>query len=157
MGLIRVANCNCVIIVNGIDLMVFISDACVTRGRHGIWACMDGIHYLSEVTTSLLNFLSIFSTFHFQIQSDDCYGMVILFNTHTHTHIFYLSLFVLIMSYMQAQTAQEESIRMTAIRKTYQKAIITPTHHVEQLWREYENFENSVSRQLVMFSYGIHL
>jgi len=78
-------------------------------------------------------------------------------HTHTHTHIFYLSLFVLIMSYMQAQTAQEESIRMTAIRKTYQKAIITPTHHVEQLWREYENFENSVSRQLVMFSYGIHL
>jgi cleavage stimulation factor subunit 3 len=58
---------------------------------------------------------------------------------------------------MQAQTAQEESIRMTAIRKTYQKAIITPTHHVEQLWREYENFENSVSRQLVMFSYGFHL
>lgn len=78
-------------------------------------------------------------------------------STHTHTHIFYLSLFVLIMSYMQAQTAQEESIRMTAIRKTYQKAIITPTHHVEQLWREYENFENSVSRQLVMFSYGFHL
>lgn len=49
---------------------------------------------------------------------------------------------------LPAQTAQEESIRMTAIRKTYQKAIITPTHHVEQLWREYENFENSVSRQL---------
>ncbi|KAF9685648.1 hypothetical protein SADUNF_Sadunf03G0076300 [Salix dunnii] len=49
---------------------------------------------------------------------------------------------------LPAQTAQEESIRMTAIRKAYQKAIITPTHHVEQLWREYENFENSVSRQL---------
>ncbi|KAG5249142.1 suppressor of forked family protein [Salix suchowensis] len=49
---------------------------------------------------------------------------------------------------LPAQTAQEESIRMTAIRKTYQKAIITPTHHVEQLWREYEHFENSVSRQL---------
>ncbi|KAG6782608.1 hypothetical protein POTOM_012018 [Populus tomentosa] len=49
---------------------------------------------------------------------------------------------------LPAQNAQEESIRMTAIRKTYQKAIITPTHHVEQLWREYENFENSVSRQL---------
>jgi hypothetical protein len=94
MGLIRVANCNCVIIVNGIDLMVFISDACVTRGRHGIWACMDGIHYLSEVTTSLLNFLSIFSTFHFQIQSDDCYEMVILFNTHTHTHTYILSIII---------------------------------------------------------------
>ncbi|KAG6780888.1 hypothetical protein POTOM_013767 [Populus tomentosa] len=49
---------------------------------------------------------------------------------------------------LPAQNAQEESLRMTAIRKTYQKAIITPTHHVEQLWREYENFENSVSRQL---------
>lgn len=90
MGLIRVVNCNCVMIASGIDLTVFISDACVTRGRHGIWACMDGIHYLSEVPTSLLNFLSIFSTFHFhfQIQSDDCYEMVILFNTHRHTHIF---------------------------------------------------------------------
>ena len=150
MGLIRVLNCNCVMIVSGIDLMVFISDARVTRGRHGIWACMDGIHYLSEVPTSLLNFLSIFSAFHFQIQSDDCYEIVILFNTHRHIY-FYLSLLVLIMSHMQAQTAQEESIRMTAIRKAYQKAIITPTHHVEQLWREYENFENSVSRQLVMF------
>ncbi|CAK7355911.1 unnamed protein product [Dovyalis caffra] len=47
-----------------------------------------------------------------------------------------------------AHNAQEESIRMTAIRKTYQKAIVTPTHHVEQLWRDYENFENSVSRHL---------
>lgn len=51
----------------------------------------------------------------------------------------------------QAQTPQEESQRMTAVRKVYQKAIITPTHHVEQLWRDYENFENSVSRALVAF------
>lgn len=50
----------------------------------------------------------------------------------------------------QAQTPQEESQRMTVIRKTYQRAIVTPTHHVEQLWREYENFENSVSRALVV-------
>ncbi|XP_048227549.1 cleavage stimulation factor subunit 77 isoform X4 [Ricinus communis] len=42
----------------------------------------------------------------------------------------------------------EESQRMTAVRKVYQKAIVTPTHHVEQLWKDYENFENSVSRQL---------
>ncbi|KAK3024538.1 hypothetical protein RJ639_043730 [Escallonia herrerae] len=47
-----------------------------------------------------------------------------------------------------AQTTQEESQRMTAVRKAYQRAIITPTHHVEQLWRDYENFENSVSRAL---------
>lgn len=49
---------------------------------------------------------------------------------------------------LPAQTPQEESQRMTAVRKVYQKAIITPTHHVEQLWRDYENFENSVSRAL---------
>ncbi|XP_052191786.1 cleavage stimulation factor subunit 77 isoform X2 [Diospyros lotus] len=47
-----------------------------------------------------------------------------------------------------AQTTQEESQRMTAVRKAYQKAIVTPTHHVEQLWKDYENFENSVSRTL---------
>lgn len=46
-------------------------------------------------------------------------------------------------------TAQEESQRMIAIRKIYQKAIVTPTHHLEQLWKDYENFENSVSRTLV--------
>ncbi|XP_068661687.1 cleavage stimulation factor subunit 77-like [Aristolochia californica] len=49
---------------------------------------------------------------------------------------------------MPAMTAQEESQRMTAVRKIYQKAIVTPTHHVEQLWKDYENFENSVSRAL---------
>ncbi|KVI01969.1 RNA-processing protein, HAT helix [Cynara cardunculus var. scolymus] len=49
---------------------------------------------------------------------------------------------------LPAQTAQEESQRMIAVRKVYQKAIVTPTHHVEQHWRDYENFENSVSRAL---------
>ncbi|XP_029117470.1 cleavage stimulation factor subunit 77 isoform X3 [Elaeis guineensis] len=49
---------------------------------------------------------------------------------------------------MLATTAQEESHRMTSVRKVYQKAIVTPTHHVEQLWKDYENFENSVSRAL---------
>ncbi|THG10612.1 hypothetical protein TEA_024580 [Camellia sinensis var. sinensis] len=49
---------------------------------------------------------------------------------------------------MPAQSTQEESQRMTAVRKAYQKAIVTPTHHVEQLWKDYENFENSVSRAL---------
>lgn len=52
---------------------------------------------------------------------------------------------------LQAANTQEESQRMTAVRKAYQKAIVTPTHHVEQLWKDYENFENSVSRQLVKF------
>ncbi|XP_047321570.1 cleavage stimulation factor subunit 77 isoform X2 [Impatiens glandulifera] len=49
---------------------------------------------------------------------------------------------------LPAQSAQEESQRMTAIRKVYQKAVVTPTHHIEQIWRDYENFENSVSRAL---------
>ncbi|CAM8969067.1 unnamed protein product [Rhodiola kirilowii] len=43
---------------------------------------------------------------------------------------------------------QDESHRMTALRKAYQRAIVTPMHHVEQLWKDYENFENSVSRVL---------
>ncbi|XP_028766713.1 cleavage stimulation factor subunit 77 isoform X2 [Neltuma alba] len=49
---------------------------------------------------------------------------------------------------LPALNSQEESHRMTTVRKAYQKAIVTPTHHIEQLWKEYENFENSVSRQL---------
>ncbi|XP_027357835.1 cleavage stimulation factor subunit 77 isoform X2 [Abrus precatorius] len=49
---------------------------------------------------------------------------------------------------LPAANPQEESHRMTAVRKVYQKAIVTPTHHIEQLWKDYENFENSVSRQL---------
>lgn len=61
------------------------------------------------------------------------------------------------MMILQALNAQEESQRMTAVRKAYQKAIVTPTHHVEQLWKDYENFENSVSRQLVIFFHLDHV
>lgn len=39
-----------------------------------------------------------------------------------------------------AQTTVEESQQMTTIHKAYQRAIIMPTHHVEQLWRDYANF-----------------
>lgn len=49
---------------------------------------------------------------------------------------------------LPVHTAQEETQRMTALRKVYQRAVITPTHHVEQLWKDYDNFENSVSRAL---------
>ncbi|CAL9760037.1 unnamed protein product [Musa acuminata subsp. burmannicoides] len=49
---------------------------------------------------------------------------------------------------LPAKTAQEESHHMTSVRKAYQRAIVTPTHNVEQLWKDYENFENSVSRTL---------
>lgn len=51
----------------------------------------------------------------------------------------------------QARSAQDETQRMAVVRKAYQKAIVTPTHLVEQLWKDYENFENSVSRVLVIF------
>ncbi|KAF8395611.1 hypothetical protein HHK36_019561 [Tetracentron sinense] len=57
---------------------------------------------------------------------------------------------------LPAMTAQEESQRMTSVRKSYQKAIVTPTHHVEQLWKDYENFENSVSRALINLQSGYH-
>lgn len=56
--------------------------------------------------------------------------------------------YIAFLKQMQVSTAQEESQRMILIRKTYQKAIVVPTHHVEQLWRDYEGFENSVSRAL---------
>ncbi|MCO5608015.1 hypothetical protein L7F22_062218 [Adiantum nelumboides] len=47
-----------------------------------------------------------------------------------------------------ASLPQEESQRMTAVRKAYQRAVLVPIHLVEQLWKDYENFENSVSRTL---------
>lgn len=49
---------------------------------------------------------------------------------------------------MPVVTPQEESHRMTTVRKVYQKAILVPTSHVDQLWKDYDNFENSVSRTL---------
>ncbi|KAM7273744.1 hypothetical protein ACFE04_028408 [Oxalis oulophora] len=49
---------------------------------------------------------------------------------------------------LPAMHPQEESQRMIAVRKVYQRAIVAPTHHLEQIWREYEMYENSVSRQL---------
>lgn len=56
--------------------------------------------------------------------------------------------YIAFLKQLPASNAQEESLRMIAVRKAYQKAIVTPTHHIEQLWKDYENFENSVSRQL---------
>ncbi|KAL1224078.1 Cleavage stimulation factor subunit 77 [Cardamine amara subsp. amara] len=49
---------------------------------------------------------------------------------------------------LPALNPYEDSQRKIDLRKVYQRAILTPTHHVEQLWKEYENFENSVNRQL---------
>lgn len=52
---------------------------------------------------------------------------------------------------VQALNLNEDLHRKNALRKVYHRAILTPTHHVEQLWKDYENFENSVNRQLVNF------
>jgi cleavage stimulation factor subunit 3 len=49
---------------------------------------------------------------------------------------------------LPAINPQVESQRMIAVRKVYQRAIVSPTHHIEPLWRDYEVFENSISRQL---------
>ncbi|XP_074287176.1 cleavage stimulation factor subunit 77 [Silene latifolia] len=56
--------------------------------------------------------------------------------------------YISLLKSLPVHSAQEETQRMSTVRKTYQKAIVTPTHHVEQLWKDYENFENSVSRVL---------
>lgn len=56
--------------------------------------------------------------------------------------------YISLLKSLPAHTALEETQRMIAVRKAYQRAVVTPTHHVEQLWKDYENFENSVSRAL---------
>ena len=47
---------------------------------------------------------------------------------------------------MRAETQYEAGQRMTALRKTYQKAVATPIHGVEELWREYQQFENQLGK-----------
>ncbi|QDZ18599.1 Suf domain-containing protein [Chloropicon primus] len=42
----------------------------------------------------------------------------------------------------------EESSKLVAIRRAFQRAVTIPTHSLESLWREYEKFENGVNRQL---------
>lgn len=42
----------------------------------------------------------------------------------------------------------EASARMTAIRRAYQAAVVIPSYSLEHLWKEYEQFENSISKQL---------
>ena len=41
-----------------------------------------------------------------------------------------------------------ESARMGDVRKAYQRALVCPHNGLEQLWREYDAWENSLSRQL---------
>lgn len=35
-----------------------------------------------------------------------------------------------------------ENQRITAVRKVYQRGTVTPMHGVEQLWKDYCNYEN---------------
>lgn len=38
-----------------------------------------------------------------------------------------------------------ENQKITAVRKVYQKAVITPIIGIEHLWKEYINFESSIN------------
>eukprot|EP00878_Enallax_costatus_P014549 GHUV01015220.1.p1 GENE.GHUV01015220.1~~GHUV01015220.1.p1 ORF type:complete len:323 (+),score=42.52 GHUV01015220.1:134-1102(+) len=40
---------------------------------------------------------------------------------------------------------QEESTKTTALRRTYQRAIVVPTHSLELIWKNYETFENTTA------------
>ncbi|KAH8101899.1 hypothetical protein BXZ70DRAFT_932395 [Cristinia sonorae] len=48
----------------------------------------------------------------------------------------------------EAPTTFDESQKMDAIRKAYQRAIVAPTALVEQLWNDYSEFENALNAQL---------
>ncbi|GAB4817721.1 hypothetical protein N2152v2_004767 [Parachlorella kessleri] len=41
----------------------------------------------------------------------------------------------------------QELQRVVALRRAYQRAVVVPTSHVDQLWREYEQLENSGSNK----------
>lgn len=43
----------------------------------------------------------------------------------------------------------EEQQKNDSLRKTFQRAVVIPLNNVEQLWREYDAFENSINRQTV--------
>lgn len=40
---------------------------------------------------------------------------------------------------------------MDALRKTYQRAVQVPLNNVEQIWQEYNQFENNLSKMTVSF------
>lgn len=101
---------------------------------------MDGVHHLFKVHAGI-SYASLYAESRISYAVNDfifCFFLYLISN--------------LVILTVKAQTTQEESQRMTAVRKAYQKAIVTPTQHAEQLWKDYENFENSVSRTLVLLS-----
>ena len=46
-----------------------------------------------------------------------------------------------------ATSTWEEQQKNDLVRKTYQRAVVTPLNNIEILWREYNAFENSVNKQ----------
>lgn len=46
---------------------------------------------------------------------------------------------------VEAVGSYAENQKITAVRKVYQKAVITPIIGIEHLWKEYINFESSIN------------
>ena len=51
-------------------------------------------------------------------------------------------------SFREAQGAYAENQKISQIRKVYHRAVHTPIHNVESLWKEYTHFEMSVNKVL---------
>ena len=45
-----------------------------------------------------------------------------------------------------AATAYEEGLRMDSVRNTYHAALAIPLLNIEQIWRDYDQYENSLNR-----------
>jgi cleavage stimulation factor subunit 3 len=50
---------------------------------------------------------------------------------------------------LQTETTWDESRKMDAVRALYRRAITVPTVMIENIWREYDAFENNLSRLTV--------
>ena len=49
----------------------------------------------------------------------------------------------------QASNAWEIQQQQDTIRKAYHRAVVIPLQEVEQLWREYDQFENKINKMTV--------
>jgi hypothetical protein len=50
---------------------------------------------------------------------------------------------------IQGTTSWEVQQQQDAIRSVYQRAVVIPLANVEQLWREYDQFENKLNKVTV--------
>ncbi|KAF2072691.1 hypothetical protein CYY_005997 [Polysphondylium violaceum] len=48
----------------------------------------------------------------------------------------------------KTNTTFEEGQKMTSIRKLYQRAVENPMHELDAIWKEYDQFENSINKVL---------